>query len=130
MAAGDKHEQLGPLGDEQVQKTLSNRAKLAQQQEAKDWESVASSPEGARVLGWVLGRCHLHQPSLVPDRPEVSALREGERNIGLMLLEQLSRVAPNAWKQITIDQMEAQLKARREHEDGVPVTDPEENEDA
>ncbi len=129
MAAGDKHEQLGPLGDEQVQKTLANRAKLAEQQEAMDWESVASSPEGARVLGWVLERCHLHQPSLVPDRPEVSALREGERNIGLMLLEQLSRLAPDCWKKIMIDQMEAQLKARREHEDGVPV-DNEEDEDA
>ena len=95
--------QLGELGDPQAQAPQRNRAALDEEQ------------------------CHMHQPSFTVDRSDLTALREGERNIGLRLLNQMERVCPDAWKKIVIEQMEASIKARREHDN--ELRDAEQDED-
>ncbi len=125
MAAGDKKVELGELGDPQHQATERNRKKLADQQESKDWKRVLGTPEGKRVVGWFLDQCHLHQPSYSMTSSTLTALREGERNVGLRLLHQLGRVCPDEWKKIVIAQMEGSIKTQREHDDRLRLVDDE-----
>ncbi len=125
MAAGDKSVQLGELGDPQHQATERNRKKLAEQQESKDWKRVLSTPAGQRVVGWVLDQCHLHQPSYSMNSSTLTALREGERNIGLRLLCHMERLCPDAWKKIVIAQMEEDIKNQREQDDRLRLVDDE-----
>jgi len=112
MAAGDTKESLGPLGDEQLQAEIRNRRKLVEQQERADWRLITDGADGRRVLRWILDQCHLHTPSFALDS-HVMALREGERNVGLMVMAQVERMAPDGWKLLMLETMNDAISKRR-----------------
>ena|SRR5690348_16905418 len=61
--------------------------------------NLLSTPDGrAWVWGW-LESTHVFAVSFDPD-PYVSAFREGERNVGLRLISQVTTVAPEAYIQM------------------------------
>jgi hypothetical protein len=52
-----------------------------------DYAATFGTPNGRRVLWDLLSKCHVFQPSFKPGQsPEMTAFREGERNIGLQVM--------------------------------------------
>ena len=73
---------------------------LFQQDKGKDPAEVAESMRqdyritfgtetGRRVLGDLIGRCHLFEPSYSPQDPGETEFREGERNVLLYILSRV-----------------------------------------
>lgn len=55
-----------------------------------DFGLTFGSEHGKRVLCWILEQGHVFHTSYLPQHgPEAAIFREGERNIGLMILEKL-----------------------------------------
>lgn len=54
---------------------------------AIDYRHTFNTEPGRRVLWDLLTRCHIFQSSFKPGAPsEVTAFREGERNVGLQIM--------------------------------------------
>lgn len=55
-----------------------------------DFGLTFGSEHGKRVLSWILEQGHVFHTSYLPQHgPEAAIFREGERNIGLMILDML-----------------------------------------
>lgn len=54
-----------------------------------DMKAVMRTPEGVRVLSRILTLTHLHKTSLSPSGSYETIRLEGERNIGLRLLQEM-----------------------------------------
>lgn len=57
-------------------------------------DAVMSSPDGQKVLREILRRTHIFAISLIAGKSDVTAFREGERNVGLSLLGDMNDVSP------------------------------------
>jgi len=55
-----------------------------------DFGLTFGSEHGKRVLSWILEQGHVFHTSYLPQHgPEAAIFREGERNMGLMILDML-----------------------------------------
>lgn len=75
------------------------RAAAGRKQKKLD-DFIAAAVETSQGRFWIwdmLIRCHIFQPVTVFGQFDASAFRDGERNIGLQLIAQLTRVAPDAY---------------------------------
>lgn len=89
---------------------VSERKAASGRRRKNDDIIIAQIMEARSGRDWVwrfLERCHIFAPSFNPNSPEVTAYREGERNVGLSLLQDVLRAAPDQWVVMT-----------REHADG------------
>ena len=59
----------------------------------QDFRKLFTTDEGKRALREILSWCHLLKPSIIgsPIDPYLMAIREGERNIGLRLLDTINK---------------------------------------
>lgn len=57
---------------------------------------ILEVPQGRRLLWWLLEQSHIFVPSMAATA-ELTAFREGERNVGLILLDRVMAVAPDAF---------------------------------
>lgn len=55
---------------------------------------VMKTAEGKTVLMALLRRTHVWAPSFVTENATLTAFREGERNIGLMLMDDMNEAEP------------------------------------
>lgn len=58
--------------------------------------AMMSRPETRLWLWDLLAACHMNHSSF-SNNPNVTAFREGERNIGIQVLAHIQRVAPEQW---------------------------------
>jgi hypothetical protein len=58
-------------------------------QAQNDMKTVLATASGRRLLRRILGHCDLEQSSFVPGCADVSAFREGRRDVGLWLISQI-----------------------------------------
>jgi len=103
----------GILGNEQAQRTMINRDRLRQQQEAQDWLAIMQQEQGRRVIRTILSYCHIHEPSLVANNAVLTAMREGERNVGLKILYSCEATAPECWKEMMMTELQTAVDAAR-----------------
>jgi hypothetical protein len=78
-------------------------AQLAAQR-AQDLLWVLSDDRGRRVLLRVLALCHVYTSSFHPSGSSVYLL-EGERNIGLKLVDELQKADPEAYARLLLEKL-------------------------
>jgi len=64
-----------------------------------DIRSMLKSPEGRRVMWYMLSSCRTMAASMSAN-PYDTAYREGQRSIGLMLLDDIMEAKPEAYDQM------------------------------
>jgi hypothetical protein len=69
------------------------------EQNASDWKAQMATPDGRRVIWAILSRAGLFRSNyaVVPDPGVHLAIGEGERNVGLFVLDELNTHAPGAF---------------------------------
>ena len=67
------------------ERQVENNQRISEQR--LDLKAVMSTPEGVRVLCRILGFAHLHKTSLSANGTYETIRLEGERNVGLRLLQ-------------------------------------------
>lgn len=65
-------------------------------QDTQDIWAVLQSREGARVFSWILELCGVERPSFHETSAYLTAMREGERNVGIAVLNWLRDADENA----------------------------------
>ena len=84
------------------------------QQELRDIQSVMKFRDGRRFMWRVLEKAGVYDSSFAVE-PSIMAFKEGQRNIGLMLISDIMKVAPDKYQMMT---KEAQERAKlKEMED-------------
>lgn len=68
---------------------MADKTQKEQEQLFKDYRATFGSDHGKRVLADLFQRCHVYQPSFTSSArgfPELTAFREGERNVALQIM--------------------------------------------
>ena len=79
---------------------VNNARKKAGRQKREELSVVGALMETRQGRGWLYGmleRTHIFQPSFVPGDTHQTAFREGERNVGLMILADIQASAPQLY---------------------------------
>ena len=106
--------QFDPLdlrGQERAKEQSDERTKLALQNEQDDFKWLMSSKRGRRIVWRLLERTGVYRSSFTGNSE--TFFREGQRNVGLMLMAQINEFSP--------DQYALMLKEShdgRKHDDG------------
>ena len=71
-------------------------------------------PSGRRFLWDLLSRCHIYESTVEgSDTGEVDpyrvVLNEGERQVGLYLVDEMTGAAPRLWLQMQMEQVESRI---------------------
>lgn len=59
--------------------------------------AVMESKEGRAWMWGMLTRCRVFDNAFVPGQPDATGFKLGERNVGLFLLQDVMRAAPDAY---------------------------------
>ena len=88
------------------------REELAQK-EREEFESVLSTPEGARFIAGLLDFCgvYMSSHSIGAESPLDTAFREGKRDVGLMLL---GRIKERGGGELALLSAQSELRKRYE----------------
>lgn len=78
-------------------KRRSGRAKLAVEQRLKDWRWLLADRRGRRVVWSLLEEAGVFRSSFDPDRAQVTAFHEGQRNAGLRILNAVMQADAEAF---------------------------------
>lgn len=84
-------------------KQVNAAKRVAGGSEASDREVMKQLTDyrpGRAFLWRLFEKCHMFQTSFMAESPLTTAFREGERNIGLRLFEQLGQANPTAYTQM------------------------------
>ena len=73
---------------------FNKQKELARLQREADWKAVLASPEGQRVMGYLLQACGYHASSYGGMDTQATAYREGQRSIGQFIVRQGQIAAP------------------------------------
>lgn len=94
-----EHDPVDLEANEQAAAEGRQRAKRAEDQLGNDFVWLASSVRGRRILWWLLSEASVFRSTFHPTAT-VMAVREGERNIGLKVLDLLNRNCPDQYQAI------------------------------
>lgn len=82
----------------------------SKEQIARDVRFVNGTPEGERVIGYLLDFCHVYHTTMHPDGDShKTAFNEGQRSVGLELIALLVR-EPDQFKAETARRLAAQIE--------------------
>lgn len=87
--------------------TPAERAKVAEELHRGDVEFVLRNTQSRRFLWWILQGCGIYGISY--DGKDASAFAEGQRNVGLKIIADISNVSPTAYPELLLEQAHAQL---------------------
>jgi len=85
------------LTDEAAQNKRRKEQKLEAEGAAADLVAVLGTPQGIRFAARLLAMCHVYETSYTSNEQAAMAFREGERNVGLQLINNILRDAPSSW---------------------------------
>ena len=85
------------LTDEAAQNKRRKEQKLADMAAAADLVGLLGTPRGVRFVARLLAMCHIYETSYTSNEQVAMAFREGERNVGLQLINNILRDAPSSW---------------------------------
>lgn len=80
--------------------------------ELEDLKSLLKSETGRRFCWKIMEQAHVFSSSFDRDNQHATAFREGERNMGLMLLADIMEACPDRYLQ-----MQREAKIRQEQKD-------------
>jgi len=108
--------------DEQNKKINDEQKKL-HIREVGDIKKIIENPQGRRFIWWILAKCHIFKNSFNLNT-KLEDFQEGERNIGLEVLNRLNEADVNAFARMQAEYVsEAESKKaikekEKENEDG------------
>lgn len=103
--------QFDPLdlrGQERAKEAADERSKLAQQNEAEDFKWLMSSKRGRRIVWRLLERTGVYRSSFTGNSE--TFFREGQRNVGLMLMAQINEFSPDQYALMLKEQQDGRNK--------------------
>jgi hypothetical protein len=98
-------------GQERVKEQSEERTKLALQNEQDDFKWLMSSKRGRRIVWRLLERTGVYRSSFTGNSE--TFFREGQRNVGLMLMAQINEFSPDQYALMLKEQQDG-----RKHDDG------------
>jgi hypothetical protein len=104
---------------EPAAKKQKDKEKFRRERELNDIRSLCGRKEGRRLLWRIFERAHIYQSTFTGDALS-GAFQEGERNVGLFLLADLTEAAPDRLMEMM---KEARLDAEKEAEPQKEETD-------
>lgn len=86
--------------DPGVVATTARKAKATQKQADNDLRFIMDDARGRRFMWELISRCGIYRSSYLSGRgvPEAVMFHEGERNIGLEIVNRISAVAPKGYE--------------------------------
>ena len=81
---------------------------LARRQRVADWKAVLTTPEGARVFGYLLAESGYHGVFHGGQDTHFTSYHEGRRSIGQFIIRQAQVAAPDALAKIVMRALEPQ----------------------
>lgn len=85
--------------------TMTRRQKREAQQQRADMQAVLGTPEGRRVIAWVLERC-----GLLAANPKADPILEGRRLVGTDLLGAMAAIDPLILPRILAEEITRQQR--------------------
>ena len=76
------------------------RRKLSAEQWKSDFMWLMKDKRGRRIVWKILSDARVFHSSFVANAPDVMAFNEGQRNIGLMLMDDINRFCPDLYQKI------------------------------
>lgn len=87
---------------------------MSREQIARDIRVVNGTPEGERLLGYLLDFCHVFKSSMPPDcNPNMTLFNEGQRSVGNEIVALLVN-EPHRFKAETLRRVSAQAEGNDE----------------
>ena len=111
MTDYDAYDEEGNAAREEAHARETERERLLMQESTS---FIMSDERGRRFMWWLLGRCHVYATSFTGN--SATFFKEGERNIGLMVLDRVMTECPDLYPEMHKEAMLEQ--ARREAEEG------------
>lgn len=89
------YDPLDLRGQERAKNRSDDDARLAAEQESEDWKWLLADKRGRRVAFRLLDRAGVFRSSFTGNSE--TFFREGQRNIGLMIMAQIHDAAPDKY---------------------------------
>lgn len=107
-----EHNPLDLAGQERTAATRAEEERLAREKEQNDLRWVMSSKQGRRFMYRLLSEAGLYRLSFNLDNtdPLATAFNEGQRNIGLTRLSEITEACPDRYTEMLAEQKEAKDK--------------------
>lgn len=84
--------------DDPVQvRKRQTKAQRAAEQGLDDWRWLLADRRGRRIVWAMLEEAGIFRSAFDPDRPQVTAFNEGQRNAGLRILNAVMQADPDAF---------------------------------
>lgn len=87
--------------------TPAQRAQAADELHRSDVEFMLRNSQSRRFLWWVLQGCGIYGISY--DGKDASAFAEGQRNVGLKIIADISKASPMAYPELLLEQARNQV---------------------
>lgn len=87
--------------------TPAERERIAHELHVSDVEFMLRNSQSRRFLWWILQGCGIYGISY--DGKDASAFAEGQRNVGLKIIADISAVSPTAYPELLLEQARAKL---------------------
>jgi len=88
--------QTPDASNESEVEAIKEKSKSAAETFAEDIEWFMKNPRGRRIANKYLERCHIHETSFSTNLSQTN-FAEGERNIGLQILKDIMKHAPDKY---------------------------------
>ena len=105
MSKNKKDAFVGNAADPKQVKDAKFKEKLKEEQELDDVKFILDSPQGRRFFWRYLSKCGVFTTSFTGN--STTYFNEGSRNIGLMLMEDIMNVDPDAYSMMLKENRDA-----------------------
>lgn len=85
----------------QTKEELEKNEEHLKERSRRDFEKILNMSEGRRVIWDLLENAGVWRNSFVAGDPNVTAFNEGKRDIGLMILQKIQNIKPQALLQMS-----------------------------
>lgn len=97
---------MSEYGDVEAIAARQRRAAIEQERVASAFRDALDTAAGRALVWWILEGCHVFQTSFVPGSADRTVFAEGERSIGLRLIDAIERYCPMRYRQMQEEALE------------------------
>jgi hypothetical protein len=108
------NEDFDVFEEDTKQKESDEKRKRRRSRELSDIKKVLSLPEGRRFIWRIWGLTGCFKASFTPKDTNMTCFREGQRDIGMALLEDVNLASPMAYAQMKTEFMSETAKEKKE----------------